>query len=140
MIVPNTKFIDSTVTNWTFGDPRVRFRVPVGVAYGSDIEKVCAVLIAVGCEHPHALQEPPPGVFLKQFGDNSIDLELIVWSREMSHRPARFKSDLNFAIEKKFREAGIEIPFPQRDVYLRSGDLRVTAAPAEESAAGVPPG
>lgn len=128
MIVPNSKFIDSTVTNWTFGDPRVRFRVPVGVAYGSDIDKVREALIAAGREHPKALQDPAPNVFLKQFGDNSIDFELVVWSAEMSYRPARFKSDLNFAIEKKFREAGIEIPFPQRDVYIRSGNIRVTSA------------
>ncbi len=121
IIVPNQKFIDSPVTNWTYGDDRrVRFRIPVGVAYGSDIEKVCETLIAVGREHPQALQEPAPGVFLKKFGDNSIDLELVVWSEEMSHRPSRFKSDLNFLIEKRFREVGIEIPFPQRDLHIRS--------------------
>jgi small-conductance mechanosensitive channel len=133
MIVPNQKFIDSTVTNWTFGDPRVRFRVPVGVAYGSDVEKVREALIAAGREHPMALQDPEPGVFLKQFGDNSIDFELIVWSSEMSHRPSRFKSDLNFLIEKKFREAGIEIPNPQRDVYIRSGNISVRTTPAGSS-------
>ena len=109
------------MTNWTYGDPRVRFRVPVGVAYGSDIDKVRKRSIAVGREHPQALQDPAPSVFLKQFGDSSIDFELVVWSEEMSHRPARFKSDLNFLIEKKFREAGIEIPFPQRDLHIRSG-------------------
>ncbi len=135
IIVPNSKFIDSAVTNWTFGDARVRFRVPVGVAYGSDIDKVCEVLVAVGKEHPKAVQDPAPSVFLKKFGDNSIDLELIVWSEEMSHRPSRFKSDLNFAIEKKFREAGIEIPFPQRDLYVRSGELRVISKPEREKRA-----
>ncbi|MDQ6625037.1 MAG: mechanosensitive ion channel [Verrucomicrobiota bacterium] len=134
IIVPNRKFIDETVTNWTYGDPRVRFRVPVGVAYGSDVEKVCAALIAAGREHPKALQEPGPSVFLKQFGDSSIDFELIVWCSEMSHRPARFKSDLNFLIERHLREAGIEIPFPQRDVYIRSGNISVTSdAAGQES-------
>jgi potassium-dependent mechanosensitive channel len=99
MIVPNQKFIDLPVTNWTYGDPRVRFRVPVGVAYRSDVEKVKAALIAAGREHPMALSDPAPSVFLKQFGDSSIDFELVVWSEAMSDRPSRFKSDLNFAIE-----------------------------------------
>jgi len=127
-IVPNQKFIDSPVTNWTYGDPRVRFRVPVGVAYGSDVEKVKAALIAAGREHPMALNDPEPGVFLKQFGDSTIDFELVVWSQEMSHRSSRFKSDLNFAIERKFREAGIEIPNPQRDLHIRSGVLKVESS------------
>ena len=121
MIVPNTKFIDSPVTNWTYGDPRVRFRIPVGVAYGSDVNKVREALIAAGQSNPHVLHDPAPSVFLTQFGENAMDFELVVWSSEMSHRPSRFKSDLNFAIEEKFREAGIEIPFPQRDLHIRSG-------------------
>src|SRR3954454_9211487 len=127
MIVPNTKFIDSPVTNWTYGDPRVRFRVPIGVAYGSDVKKVSEALIAAGRSNPHVLEDPAPSVFLKQFGESSIDFELVVWSAEMSHRPSRFKSDLNFAIEEKLREAGIEIPFPQRDVHIRSGVLKTKA-------------
>src|SRR6266853_856995 len=125
MIVPNTKFIDSPVTNWTYGDPRVRFRIPVGVAYGSDISKVREALLAAGRENPNTLKDPPPSVFLQKFGDNSIDFELVVWSSEMSARPSRYRSDLNFAIEQKFREAGIEIAFPQRDLHIRSGVLKV---------------
>jgi small-conductance mechanosensitive channel len=124
MIVPNTKFIDSPVTNWTYGDPRVRFRIPIGVAYGSDVNKVRDALIAAGCSSPHVLEDPAPSVFLNKFGESSIDFELVVWSSEMSHRPSRFKSDLNFAIEEKLREAGIEIPFPQRDLHIRSGVLK----------------
>jgi small-conductance mechanosensitive channel len=123
MIVPNTKFIDSPVTNWTYGDPRVRFRIPVGVAYGSDVRKVREALIAAGKSNPHVLHDPAPSVFLTQFGDSAINFELVVWSSEMSHRPSRFTSDLNFAIEEKLREAGIEIPFPQRDLHIRSGSL-----------------
>lgn len=125
MIVPNSKFIDSPVTNWTYGDPRVRFRIPIGVAYGSDIEKVRAALIAAGKENPHTLSDPAPSVFLEKFGENSIEFELVVWSSEMSYRPRRYRSDLNFAIEKKLREAGIELAFPQRDIHIRSGVLKV---------------
>src|SRR5256884_2156214 len=125
MIVPNTKFIDSPVTNWTYGDPRVRFRIPVGVAYGSDIAKVREALLAAGRENPNTLKDPGPSVFLEKFGDNSIEFELVVWSSEMSARPSRYRSDLNFAMEQKFREAGIELPFPQRDLHIRSGTLKV---------------
>src|SRR5213082_2385647 len=125
MIVPNTKFIDSPVTNWTYGDPRVRFRIPVGVAYGSDIAKVREALLATGRENPNTLKDPAPSVFLEKFGDNSIEFELVVWSSEMSARPSRYRTDLNFAIEQKFREAGIELPFPQRDLHIRSGTLKV---------------
>jgi small-conductance mechanosensitive channel len=125
MIVPNSKFIDSPVTNWTYGDPRVRFRIPVGVAYGSDIEKVRASLIAAGKENQHTLSDPEPSVFLEKFGDNAIEFELVVWSSEMSYRPRRYRSDLNFAIEKNLRAAGIELAFPQRDLHIRSGVLKV---------------
>ena len=128
MIVPNTKFIDSPVTNWTYGDPRVRFRVPVGVAYGSDVNKVREALITAASEHPAALDDPPPNAFLDKFGDSSIDFELVVWSQEMSYRPRRFKSDLNYLIEKHLRAAGIEIPNPQRDLHIRSGVLHVESA------------
>jgi small-conductance mechanosensitive channel len=134
MIVPNTKFIDSPVTNWTYGDRRVRFRVPVGVAYGSDVNKVRDALLAVARENPHTLKDPEPSVFLEQFGDSSIDFKLIVWSSEMSDRPSRYRSNLNFAIAEKFHEVGIEFPFPQRDVHIRDGVLKVENVTAEQSA------
>ena len=135
MIVPNTKFIDSPVTNWTYGDPRVRFRVPVGVAYGSDVNKVCEALITAAREHPATLSEPAPNVYLEKFGESSIDFELVVWSREMSYRPRRFKSDLNFLIDKHLRAAGIRIPYPQRDLHIRSGVLKAenVAAPDRDA-------
>src|SRR5947209_2940517 len=125
MIVPNTKFIDSPVTNWTYGDPRVRFRIPIGVAYGSDLEKVRNALLEVARENSHVLPQPEPTVFLETFGESSINVELVVWSMEMSYRPRRFKSDLNFLIDKHLRGAGIEIPNPQRDLHIRSGVLKV---------------
>ncbi|MBA3651060.1 MAG: mechanosensitive ion channel, partial [Chthoniobacterales bacterium] len=123
-IVPNQKFIDSPVTNWTYGDKRVRFRIPVGVAYGSDVELVRQTLIEAGEEDPHTLEDPAPSVFFVEFGDSSLNFELVAWSNEMSHRPARYRSDLNFAIYRKLQEAGIEIPFPQRDLNIRSEVLQ----------------
>ncbi len=136
MIVPNTKFIDSPVTNWTYGDPRVRFRVPVGVAYGSDVNKVCEALITAAREHPATLSDPAPNVYLEKFGESSIDFELVVWSREMSYRPRRFKSDLNFLIDKHLRAAGIRIPYPQRDLHIRSGVLKAGNVAAPDRDAG----
>jgi small-conductance mechanosensitive channel len=132
MIVPNTKFIDSPVTNWTYGDPRVRFRIPVGVAYGSDVSKVTEALLAAGRENPNTLKEPAPSVYLQKFGESSIDFELVVWSSEMSYRPRRYRSDLNFAVEQKLREAGIEIAFPQRDLHIRDGVLKVETVPSQD--------
>src|SRR5437867_2604767 len=134
MIVPNTKFIDSPVTNWTYGDRRVRFRIPVGVAYDSDVNKVRDALLAVARENPQTLKEPAPNVFLEQFGENSIDFKLIVWSSEMSARPSRYRSDLNFAIAEKFRAAGIEFPFPQRDVHIRDGVIKLEKVAKEKMA------
>jgi len=136
MIVPNTKFIDSPVTNWTYGDRRVRFRIPVSVAYGSDIAKVRDTLLAVAGENLHTLKEPAPSAFLENFGENAIEFKLVVWSSEMSARPSRYRSDINFAIAAKFREAGIEMPFPQRDLHIRSGVLRVENVTETEIAKG----
>jgi len=111
------------VTNWSHGDPKVRLRLSVGVAYGSDVEKLKVVLMEVAAENPGVLKEPAPTVRFLAFGDSSLNFELAVWTIEMAHRPTRFRSDLYFAIERKLRENRIEIPFPQRDLHLRSGSL-----------------
>ena len=128
MIVPNSKFIDSPVTNWTYGDPRVRFRIPVGVAYGSDVAKTCEALVAAGRENANTLDDPAPSVFLNKFGDNAIEFELVVWSSEMSSRPRRYRSDLNFAIERKIARSRNRDRLPQRDIHIRSGTLKVEGA------------
>ena len=135
IIVPNSKFIDSPVTNWHYGDPSVRFRLPVGVAYGSDVNKVREALIAAAREHSATLKDPEPTAYLEKFGDSTIDFELVAWSRDMSHKPRRFRSDLNYLIYKHLTEAGIEIPNPQRDLHIRSGILKVENVTKQESTA-----
>lgn len=125
MIVPNEKFIDSPVTNWTYTDRRVRFRLPVGVAYGSDVNKVREALIAAAREHSATLSDPAPDAFLEKFGNSTIDFQLVVWSEQMSRRPSRFRSDLNYLIYKHLTAVGIEIPNPQRDLHIRDGVIRV---------------
>ena len=77
------------------------------------------------------MKDPAPSVFFVEFGDSSLNFELVAWSDEMSHRPQRYRSDLNFAIHRKLREAGIEIPFPQRDFNIRSGVLKVETSAAQ---------
>ncbi len=136
IIVPNSQFITETVINWSHGDPKVRMRLPVGVAYGSDTDKVRQALLEVAANHEKVLKDPAPAVFFNQFGDSSLDFELAVWTSEMTFSPRRFRSDLNFAINRALREHGIEIPFPQRDLHIRSGTLQVRQADATPPKAG----
>jgi small-conductance mechanosensitive channel len=120
-VVPNGDLVANPIINWSHGDPKVRFRLPVGVAYGSDMARVQAALIDVAAAHPDVLTDPPPTVFLSGFGDSSLDLELVVWTRSMVTAPLEFRSELNFAIDAAFRRHGVLIPFPQRDVHLIPG-------------------
>jgi small-conductance mechanosensitive channel len=119
IIVPNSKFVTENVVNWNYTDPTVRFRVPVSVAYGSDIRLVEKLLLEVGRENPDVLDEPPPGVRFLEFGDSGLHFELRAWSRSLVHRKGKLISSLNFAIHEKFKENKIEIPYPQREVRIR---------------------
>ena len=121
MIVPNADFISNTVTNWSHGDPKVRIRVPVGVAYGTNLKLLQNLLLEAAVEHPKALSDPSPLVMFTEFGDSSLNFELAVWTEEMTAAPVHFISQMNFIIEKKLRNNDIEIPFPQRDLHVRSG-------------------
>jgi small-conductance mechanosensitive channel len=126
IIVPNSRFITETVVNWQYEDKKVRFRIPVSVAYGSDAHRVRELLVEVAREDPDVLEEPPPSVRLMEFGDNGLQFELRAWSSSSVHRRGRLLSALNFAIYDKFNAAGIEFPFPQRDLHIRSGTLRLS--------------
>lgn len=122
VIVPNSELISGQVTNWTLDTPWARLSVPVGVAYGSNTEKVKEILLEVAKNHPlvvldHA-QWPQPTVLFMAFGASSLDFELRVIIKDILNH-AQVRSDLNFAIDKAFRENGIEIPFPQQDVHLK---------------------
>jgi small-conductance mechanosensitive channel len=130
IIVPNSDFITHPVTNWSHGDSRVQIRLPVGIAYGTDVEKLRRVLLEVAAEHPKVLKIPEPTVFFDSFGDSALQFQLGVWTSEMSHSPRRFRSELNFAIERKLRLNHIQIPFPQRDLHLRSGAFVFQTSPA----------
>jgi small-conductance mechanosensitive channel len=119
VIVPNSEFINSRVVNWTHIDPRVRLRINVGVSYSSDPHLVEKLLLEIAEGNPSVLKNPVPTVVFKEFGESSLNFELRVWANDMAHRPGTLESQLNFAIWDKFKEHGIEIPFPQRDLHVK---------------------
>ncbi len=139
IIVPNSNFITNPVTNWSYGDPKVRLRLPVGVAYGSDVEKLRRVLLEIAAGNPAVLKDPAPMVRFLEFGDSSLNFELAVWTIDMARNPTRFRSDLYFAIERKLRENNIEVPFPQRDLHLRSGKITLESKGGGKFEAGLQP-
>ena len=119
IIVPNSNFISQNVTNWSYRDSKVRIHVSVGVSYGSDVDLVAETLLQVGRAHPEVLDDPEPKIQFLEFGDSSLNFDLLVWIED-SPRQYFVRSDLNFAIVQAFREQGITVPFPQRDLHLRS--------------------
>ncbi|MCA9540349.1 MAG: mechanosensitive ion channel family protein [Myxococcales bacterium] len=124
IIVPNKDFITKDVVNWTHSDRIARLRVPIGVAYGTDVDKVIALLLEVARKHPTVLADPPPQALLMAHGESSLDFELRVHYLEPRGRNPLL-SALNVAINRALAEAGIEIPFPQRDLHVKSGALEV---------------
>lgn len=118
IIVPNSKFITENVINWSHIDRKVRFRVPVTVAYGSDVSLVERLLREVAAGNPDVLADPAPGVRLMEFGESGLCFELRVWSTSLIHRRGLLTSSLNFDIYRVFTEHGIEIPYPRRDIHI----------------------
>jgi small-conductance mechanosensitive channel len=119
IIVPNSEFISSQVINWSHRDPKVRVHIPVGVSYGSDVSLVISSLLEVAKNHPEVMKDPPPKVWFTQFGDSSLNFELLAWTLDPKKRPDII-SDLNKEIDRIFRKNKVEIPFPQRDLHVRS--------------------
>ncbi|MGA9294616.1 MAG: mechanosensitive ion channel domain-containing protein [Ignavibacteriaceae bacterium] len=131
VIVPNSEFISSTVTNWSHNDRNVRFRIPVGVAYKEDPEHVKQILLDVADKEDGVLKNPEPVVLFKEFGDSSLNFDLLIWTSSYITIPGFLKSRLYFEILKKFRENNIEIPFPQRDVYIKNTESQVSQPEVE---------
>jgi potassium-dependent mechanosensitive channel len=125
ILVPNSKFLENPVTNWNYGDPVSRLHVPVGVAYGSNVPVVRSALLEVARSHPEVLSDPPPDVQFRGFADSALHFELLVWMRRPSKQNALI-SDLNYRIDASFRRHDIVVPFPQRDLHVRSPDLDAT--------------
>ncbi len=121
VIVPNSDFISSTVINWSHTDRNVRFNFPVGVSYNEDPKKIRKILLEIVHNNPHVLKSPPPDLIFDDFGDSSLDFLLRVWTNDHITKPIVLKSMLYYDIFEAFRKHNIEIPFPQRDLHLRSG-------------------
>lgn len=120
VIVPNSDFISKQVINWSHNNRLVRFRFPVSVSYKEDPNLVKKALLEVVKENSGVLKHPEPDVLFDAFGDSSLDFMLRVWTKEYIDRPRVLKSQLYYAIFKKFSAYGIEIPYPQRDVHIRT--------------------
>ncbi len=132
VIIPNSTMLSSQVINWHLHNKLGRVIVHVGVSYDSDPEQVRDVLLACADQHPDLLKRPAPQVLFREFGDSSLNFELRFFLREIDNL-LRVSSELHFAIKKAFDEAGIEIPFPQRDLHIRSGAEAVKPIQAEEA-------
>jgi potassium-dependent mechanosensitive channel len=118
IIVPNSRLVTQRVINWSYGDPRARIAIPIGVGTSSDVDLVTKTLSRAAEDVENVLTDPPPKVQFLQFGDYSLDFRLLVWTRQ-PNRHAQIRSDINYRIERLFREAGIEIPYPKQELVLR---------------------
>ena len=118
-MIPNSRFLEGNMTNWTYSSPQARQTIAIGVAYGSPLRKVSELLVGVLERHGLVLKSPAPQVYLEEYADNSVNFSLTYWvEMTESGDTRRVKSDLLLMIDAAFSEAGIEIPFPQRDVHL----------------------
>jgi small-conductance mechanosensitive channel len=118
LIIPNHKFINENIINWSHIEADTRFDLKVGVAYGSDVNLVKNILLSCANSHSEINKTPEPMVLFKDFGDSSLDFSLLFWTKK-TWLIEPIRSDLRFAIDKAFRENGVEIPFPQTDVHIK---------------------
>ena len=119
IIVPNSEFVSSNVINWSHGDPKIRLDIEVGVSYDSDLDKVLTVLKQVAKAHPAVMNKPETDVLLTSFGDSAWNMVLRTWIKDpKGHHNIR--SDINCEIVREFCKNGIEIPFPQQDLHVKT--------------------
>ena len=123
IIIPNSKLITENVVNWTHSERKVRFRIPVSVAYATDIRRVEHALLEAAKNVYEVLATPAPAVRFISFGQSGLEFELRAWTTTLVQRRGKFTSELNFAIYDKFKEYEIEVPYPQRDIHIRSGTI-----------------
>ena len=123
IIVPNSEFISSRVINWSHNDRNIRFRIPVGVSYNEDPDKIKKILLEVADKNPHVLKKPEPTVLFDEYADSSLNFLLAVWTSTHTDKPRVLKSELYFEIFRKFKEHNVEIPFPQRDIHIKSDSI-----------------
>jgi potassium efflux system protein len=122
-LVPNSEFVDGKLVNWTRSDPYTRVHVPIGVSYEAAPEVVRRIMQEVAASTPNVQPAPPPEVRFANLGDSSLNFELLLWINVKEVQPERVRSDLYFGLFRALKEAGIEIPFPQRDIHIRSSEV-----------------
>ncbi|HWO01687.1 MAG TPA: mechanosensitive ion channel domain-containing protein [Blastocatellia bacterium] len=125
VIVPNSKLVQNELINYSYPTQKVRLNIPVGVAHGSDLEKVSEALLQAAQSVDEVLADPAPRAHFSGFGDSSLNLEIRVWINE-PHKHPQIRSSINFAIDRVFREYNIEIPFPRRDVHLHPSPMKIS--------------
>ncbi|MDC1403496.1 mechanosensitive ion channel [Crocinitomicaceae bacterium] len=123
VIIPNSKFVSERVINWSHNADSVRFMVDIGVAYGTDVEKVIDLLLSVMKGHKFIEKSPEPFVRFKNFGDSSLDFQLFFWTQDV-FTVENLKSDIRRIIYRRLKEEGITIPFPQRDIHIISDNKK----------------
>jgi potassium-dependent mechanosensitive channel len=133
IIVPNSKLVSQRVVNWSYGDPRARIAIPIGVADDSDIQLVTDTLIEAARDVDNVLSDPPARVQFLKFGDYSLDFRLLVWTNQ-PRRHVQIRSDINYRIARLFRERSIKIPYPKQEFVMKNMDL------ARDNADAWPPG
>jgi len=120
-LIPNENLVTSEVINWSYTDKAVRLKLPVQISYADDPEQAMQIMLQCAFVSPRVLQEPIPLCRLMQFGDNGIELELRIWIQDPENGLGGVRSEVNLAIWRGFKAAGITIPFPQRDVHIKGG-------------------
>ena len=124
IIVPNSEFINSQVINWSLNDRNVRIKLPVGVSYSEKPNRIKQLLLEIAEDMDGVLPDPAPEVWFVNYGESSIDFELVFWTKSFIETPQVLKSNLYYAIFEKFDKEGVEIPFPQRDIHIRTDQTR----------------
>ena len=120
IIVPNAELISTPVTNWSHLDRNVRFNIPVAVSYNEDPERVKAALIEIAENNTGVLEQPGPDVLFDSYGDSALNFNLRIWTRSYINRPGVLRSQLYYEIFQKFKENNINIPYPQRDIHIKT--------------------
>ncbi len=123
IIVPNAEFMSSRVINWSHNDDKVRFHVSVLIPYTIDFQEVSNLLMDIASDDPDVLSEPSPDVRLESFEESGIKCTLLIWSSSLMHRQGKLKSNINKAIDRRFKEKGITIPLPQREILIKKNEL-----------------
>ncbi len=119
-LIPNEKLMTDPVENWSYSDRNVRVHIPVGVGYGSDLPTAQRLMLEAARATPRVLADPAPGVWLRGFGDSSVDHDILVWIQDPEDGVGNVRSAVLNRVWALFQEAGIEIPYPQRDLHIRS--------------------